>query len=160
MPTQASHVWRPSSARVVMLDTFVPVPRGAVAGSPAPVAWPCKDPGDVLDYVLDLSPAFIGNEGDNILDLDVTIIPSAPGDLALNSVTADGASAVLWLSGGQAGTTYAVTVAAVSSSGRSLTRTVQLPVAPLATQAAAVSALSTDTGAPLTDQNGNPVLAP
>ena len=160
MPTAASHVWKPSSARVVVLDTFVAVPRGSASASPVPLAWPVKDPSDVLDYVFDISPALAGNDGDSIADLDITIAPDQPGDLALNSASADGASAVLWLSGGQVGVTYTVTISIVTTNGRTISRSIFLPVVELATPLASAIALETDTGAVLTDQNGNPVLAP
>ncbi len=79
MATTASYVWRPSTVRVVVLDTFVPVPRGAAVGPPLPLTWATKDPGDVLDYTIDFSPAFVGNQGDVIADLDVAISPAQPG---------------------------------------------------------------------------------
>jgi hypothetical protein len=160
MPTPATFVWRPSTARVVVLDGFVPVPRGSTYSSLPPLAWAVKDPADILDYVLDLSPAFYGNDGDGIADIDVTISPGQPGDLSLNRASADGTSIVLWLSAGQAGTTYSVTVSVVANSGRTISRSVQLPVASLAVTPAASTALQTDSGEPLTDQNSNPVLAP
>lgn len=158
MPTVASHVWRPSNARVVVLDSFVPVPRGSASATAQPLAWPVKDPGDVLDYLFDVSAAFVGNDGDSIAELDVVIGPNNPGDLALNSAAADGSIAVLWLSRGQTGTTYTVTISIVTTNGRTLTRTVLLPVLTLATPPAPDDAIETNTGAALTDQNGNPVL--
>ena len=106
MPTPATHVWKPSNARTVVLDSFIPVPRGSTAVAPPPLNWPTKDPADVLDFQFDISPALIGNDGDAIATLDVTIEPANPGDLTLNSATADGAVAVLWLSGGQPGIIY------------------------------------------------------
>ncbi len=160
MATVASYVWRPSTARVVVLDSFVPVPRGAVSAPPQPLAWAAKDPGDVLDYIIDFSPAFVGNQGDVIADLDATISPSQPGDLTLSRATADGTSAILWLAGGQAGTTYTITVAVVANSGRALSRSVLLPVSALAAAPSASVMIQTDTGAPLIDQNGNPVITP
>ena len=45
--------------------------------------WPTKDPIDILDYQFDISPALIGNDGDAIATLDVTIEPAQPGDLTL-----------------------------------------------------------------------------
>lgn len=159
MPTPASHVWRPSSARVVVLDSFVPVPRGASPVAPAPLAWPAKDPTDVLDYLFDVSAAFAGNDGDGIASLDVAITPRQPGDLTLQSAVADGPVAVLWLTGGQAGTTYTVTIAITSGSGRSVSRSVLLPVMYLAAPPNPDAALGIEGGAALTDQSGNPVLA-
>lgn len=124
------------------------------------LTWPGKDPADVLDYVIDLSPAFCGNDGDGIADIDVVIQPSQPGDLSLGRASADGTSVVLWLSGGQAGTTYTVTVSVAANSGRALSRSVQLPVVEMTPVVAAAGAIQTESGATLTDQNSSPVLAP
>ena len=79
MPTPATHVWKPSNARTVVLDSFIPVPRGSTAVAPPPLNWPTKDPADVLDYQFDISPALVGNDGDAIATLDVTIEPANPG---------------------------------------------------------------------------------
>jgi hypothetical protein len=161
MPTTATHVWRPSSARVLLLDSFVPVPRGSVAVALPPLSWPAKDPADVLDYQFDISAALVGNDGDAIASLDVTISPDAPGDLTVTASSADGAAAVLWLAGGQSGTTYTVTLVIGTLNGRAVQRSVLLPVLALSTPAAGVADLTDATGAPVTDQNGNPlVLAP
>src|ERR1700731_3804145 len=95
--------------RTIAIDGFVPVPRGAIGPVPTPLSWPSKDPGDVLDYQLDIEPALIGNEGDTIGSIDLDIEPSQPGDLSLDNTAADGYKIVLWLSGGQAGVNYNVT---------------------------------------------------
>jgi hypothetical protein len=95
MPTPATHVWKPSNARTVVLDSFIPVPRGSAAVAPPPLNWPTKDPADILDYQFDISPALVGNDGDAIATLDVAIAPASPGDVALRSTSADGAVAVL-----------------------------------------------------------------
>lgn len=158
MPTAVTHVWKPSSARTVVLDSFIPVPRGSAAIAPPPLNWPAKDPADVLDYRFDLNLALIGNDGDGIATLDVTIEPDNPGDLALNSATADGNIAILWLSGGQAGTIYSVNITTGTLNGRTISRSILLPVLPLSTLPSSANALLTDTGDAVTDQNGNPVL--
>jgi hypothetical protein len=158
MPTPALHAWKPSNARSVVLDSFVPAPRGSVAAAPPPLNWPAKDPTDVLDYQFDISPAVIGNDGDTIATIDVTIVPNNPGDLALNSATADGNVAVLWLSGGQAGTVYLLTLVITTVNGRTIQRSILLPVVSLSVPAVPYNALVTDSGIVLTDQNGNPVL--
>lgn len=158
MPTTAMHLWRPSAARTITLDAFVPVPRGTLATVPADLSWPLKDPADLLDYQFDIAPALAGNEGDAISTLDIAISPSAPGDLSLGSAAADGSRAILWLGGGVAGTTYTVTLTLGTQSGRVLARTVLLPVAALATPGVPIAGLLTDTGSLLTDQNGNPIL--
>lgn len=159
MATPATYVSKPSRARTVVLDSFVPVPRGAVAVAPAPLNWAAKDPVDTLDYRLDISSALVGNEGDAIATLDVAISPSNPGDLTLNSVAADGSAIVLWLTGGQVNTVYVVTVKIGTMSGRMLQRSVLLPVLPLSDPPTPPFALTTDLGVPVVDQNGNPVLS-
>ena len=159
MATPAVHISKPSSARTVLLDAFIPVPRGSIAVAPPPLNWPTKDPNDVLDYQLNISPALIGNEGDSIATLDVTIAPGNPGDLTLNQALADGPSAVLWLSGGQAGTVYTVTVVISTINGRALQRSVLLPVLFLSVPPVPPNAVDIATGVVLTDQNGNPVLS-
>jgi hypothetical protein len=113
MSTPASHTWLPSNARYAQIDGFVATPRGPQIPPALPLQWPAKDPGDTLDYVFDVSPALTANPGDTISTLDVLISPDNPGDLILASATADGPRAVLWLSGGQAQTTYTVTRAAL-----------------------------------------------
>jgi hypothetical protein len=159
MPTQASHVWKPSSARTVTLDSFIPVARGAIATAPLPLNWAAKDPADVLDYQFDISPAFVGNDGDAIQTLDTTISPANPGDLTVNSTTADGPIAVFWFAAGQAGTVYTVTIAVGTRNGRTIQRSIQLPVLSLSAPPPPATALETDTGLAITDQNGNPILA-
>ena len=158
MPTPATHVWKPSNARTVVLDSFIPVPRGSTALAPPPLNWPAKDPADVLDYQFDISPALVGNDGDAIATLDVTIEPANPGDLVLNSATTDGALAIVWLSGGQAGTIYTVNLVITTVNGRAINRTILLPVLYLSVPPIPPNALITDTGVVLTDQNGNPVV--
>lgn len=158
MPTPATHIWKPSNARTVVLDSFVPVPRGSAAVAPPSLNWPTKDPLDVLDYQFDISPAMVGNDADVIETIDVTIEPQNPGDLTLNSATADGTTAVLWLSAGQAGTVYTVNLLITTTNGRTINRTILLPVLCLSVPLVPPDALITDTGVVLTDQNGNPVL--
>ena len=117
-----------------------------------------KDPGDTLDYILDLSDALAGNDGDAIATLDISINPDGTGDLSLQSSSADGDQAILWLTSGVAGTTYAVTVVVGTNSGRIFSRTVSLPVEALATPPVAGSSIITDqSGAPITDQTGAPL---
>lgn len=158
MPTPATHVWKPSNARTVVLDPFTPAPRGSTAVAPPPLNWPTKDPVDVLDYQIDISPALIGNDGDAIATLDVTIEPANPGDLTVNSATTDGPLAILWLSHGQSGTVYTVNLVITTLNGRTISRSILLPVLCLSIPPVPTNALVTEEGVVLTDQNGNPVL--
>lgn len=158
MTNPIAYVWKPSSARTVVIDSFVAVPRGSSAMAPAPLNWPAKDPQDVLDYQVDIAPAVVGNPHDTIATLSVAIAPNNPGDLTLNSTSADGTSAILWLAEGQIGTVYTVTLLITTTSGRTVQRSILLPVLALSSPAAPANALLTTTGVVLTDQNGNPVL--
>lgn len=157
MSTPASHLWRPSNARYVQINGFVTTPRGPQIPPAAPLAWPAKDPGDTLDYVFDIGPALTANPGDTIGTLDVNISPNAPGDVTLASSTADGALAVLWLTAGQPLTSYTVTVNITTTGGRTLARSISLPVIALAAVPAPSSALTTPTGQALTDPTGTPL---
>ena len=157
MPTAAPQVVRPSSARRVVLDGFVPTPLGSLASAPAALSWPAKDPGDVLDYEFDISPALAGNDKDSIATLDVTINPSATGDLTLTSSMADGKVAVLWLASGQAGTVYSVQVTIGTTAGRTIGRAIFLPVLALVSSAPPASALTTTAGSAVTDPSGNAI---
>jgi hypothetical protein len=158
MATLVSHVWRPSKSRILTIDSFIPVPRGSIAIAPAPLSWPSKDPGDILDYQLDIEPALVGNEGDSIDSVDISIDPSQPGDLSLDNVSADGYKIVLWVSSGQANVTYSVTVKAALASGRTLQRSILLPVVALSLPSVPANAIETTTQDPLTDQDGNPIV--
>jgi hypothetical protein len=158
MPTPAIHVWKPSGARSVTIDGFVPAPRGSNAAAPRLLNWPTKDPGDTLDYEVDISPALVGNKGDSIATIDVTVFPNNPGDLSVNSTTADGTRCVFWLAGGQSGTVYTVTIIVGTASGRTIQRSVLVPVLFLSVPATSPDALETDSGTVVTDQNGSPIL--
>lgn len=158
MTTIASHMWLPSGARRVLLDGFTPVPRGTLPATPVPLVWPAKDPADVLDYEFDISAALLANTGDGIVSIDVQVTPNATGDLALASATANGPVAVMWFGAGQTGTVYTVQIGIGTTGGRTINRAVLLPVQSFATPAIPTRALTTNTGAIVTDQSGNPIL--
>lgn len=155
MANLVSHVWKPGKTRNITIDDFVPAPRGTTATAPAPLVWPPKDPGDILDYQLSIEPVLIGNEGDSIESVDIGIDPSQPGDLSADTVTADGHAVVIWMSGGQAGIGYNVTVKVALTSGRTVQRTILLPVIALSTPSLPANAIQTSIHDALTDQNGN-----
>src|SRR5580692_702026 len=112
MSQGVSPLWQPSSARSVALDGLLPLPRWVLPADLPPLVWPIKDPGDVLDYSLDLSAALAGDPTDQVTTVDVTTLPSGgAGDLTVGRIVASGTSAVVWLSAGVAGTTYAVQLA-------------------------------------------------
>ena len=157
MGTTATYSWIPSTARVIVLDGFGAIPRGTLQLPQAPLAWPEKDPNDILDYVFDISEAVAGNEGDSIATLDVTISPDNPGDLTLQSSSADGTQAILWLAAGFPGTTYDVNITIGTNSGRIIARTVNLPVVTLAVPPISANDLLTDSGQLIVDQSNDPI---
>ncbi len=157
MGTPAQFSWQPTTARVVTIQGFGPFPRGIWQTTPPNLVWPVKDPGDTLDYVVDLSAALAGDGGDGIATLDVAITPANSGDLTLMSSRADGNQAILWLSDGLTGTTYGVTVVIGTNSGRVLSRTISLPVQSLAMPMPFGNDITDQNGVPLTDQFGDPL---
>jgi hypothetical protein len=159
MPQGVPPLWQPSSARTVALDGLLPLPRGVMPADLPPLVWPIKDPGDVLDYSLDLSAALAGDPTDLVATVGVTTVPGGnPGDLLVGRIVGSGTSAVIWCSAGVAGTTYAVQITVGTLKGRVIGRTVLLPVQQLAAVIPLTNPLITDAGAIVTDQNGNPIL--
>lgn len=158
MATTANHVWRPSVSRVLVLDGFIPGPRGFSTRPPAVLKWPAKDPADVLDYQLDIAQALIGNDGDAISSIDVAITPSDLGDLSLVSSAADGSRAVLWLQGGKVGTNYNVILTIGTEAGRSISRSIVLPVVAFAAIGASTLPIVLEDGTSLVDGSGNPLV--
>jgi hypothetical protein len=124
-----------------------------------PLVWPTKDPGDVLDYSLDLSAALAGDPTDQVVSIAVTTQPGGGvGDLVAGRMVASGTTAVVWFSAGVPGTTYSVQLSVGTLNGRVIGRSVLLPVQTLAAVAPPANPLTTDAGAIVTDQNGNPIL--
>ena len=159
MATAPAHVLKPSTARLVTIDSFIPVPRGSQAVAPPLLNWPAKDPNDVLDYQIEYAPAVIGNDADGIATLDVTVSPNAPGALLVSRTTVDGTCAVLWMSGGQAGTVYVITLTMTTVNGRVVQRSVLLPVISLSSVTVTPLALGTSDGTMITDSSGKPLLS-
>ncbi len=159
MPQGVPPLWQLSSARSVALNGLLPLPRGVLPSELPPLVWPIKDPGDVLDYSLDLSAALASDPTDQVATVAVTVQPSGnSGDLLVGRVVGSGASAIVWLSAGVPGSTYAVQLAIGTLKGRVIGRTVLLPVQQLAAIAPQANPLTTDAGSIVTDQNGNPIL--
>ena len=159
MPQGVPPLWQPASARSVAVDGLLPLPRGVLPSDLPPLAWPAKDPGDVLDYSLDLSAALTGDPTDQVAAVSVTIQPNGgASDVQVGRIVGSGSSAVVWLSAGQAGTTYAVQLSVGTLKGRVIGRTVLLPVQQLANAGPPANPLTTEAGSIVTDQNGNPIL--
>lgn len=144
--------------RVAIVGGFDPPPRGFPTFAPPALAWPAKDPADTLDYTLDLSLALAGDTSDSVADVDVQIAPSEAGGVSLVKTTADGAQAIIWLTGGFAGTVYSVSVIVRTMSGRVVSRSVLLPVDSLTQLPVPAMALTDQNGNPITDQSGGALL--
>jgi hypothetical protein len=108
--------------------------------------------------IANITAAIAGHESDSIAAVTVLPSPAGAGHLQVGDIAADGRVAVVWLSGGQAGTTYRLQITVATTSGRVLGRAVSLPVLPLAAQAPPSGALQTPGGAIITDEDGNPIL--
>ena len=159
MATPAQFVVRTSLARLVCLEGHGPRVRSVGAGY-RDLCWPVKDPSDILDYVLDASPALLGAEGDGIVTLDIQIAPKEDGGLVLNSSSVDGDRAILWMSGGVPEHIYSIILGLGTANGRYLLRSVSLPVQALAQTLPSASQYLVDgSGAPLIDQNGLPIVS-
>lgn len=158
MSTPLSFVWKPANVRLVVIDGFVPSPRGMSLLPPIFLNWSSKDPKDVLDYQLDIRPALVGNEGDKMEYIDLDIFPNQPGDLSADNTLADGSKLIIWFSGGRAGTTYNITVKISLTSGRIIQRTILLPVIALSNMSVPKNSIETTAQQPLTDQDGNYIL--
>ncbi len=158
MPTTVSQIATPSSARRIVLDTFVSTPGSTLLTTPPPLYWPPKDPGDLLDYELDASPALVGDEQDVISTINVQIVPNAAGDLTLNSVEAQGSIAVLRLAAGRPGVVYSVQITITTAAGRIIARAVWLPVLPLLAGVPNPAALTSTAGTAISDQWGDAIL--
>ena len=91
--------------------------------------WPQAEPGDNLDYLVDLWP-LLGGMGDTLLSMSVSVRPSGAGELVVGLIAVVGYQAVVWLSGGVAGRTYIVKIALGTVLGRSAVLLVNLPIDP------------------------------
>ena len=88
-----------------------------------------KDPGDVLDYTIDISgvidPDGANPNGDTIASVTWTV----PTGLTKTSQVQNEGLAVIWLAGGTASRTYTLNMDAITAQGRTVNRDVQLEVA-------------------------------
>lgn len=103
-----------------------------------------KTPGSRLDYNFDLT-AWLGR--DCVRMASVTVAPSGSGDIIIVQQPEPEPVLAVWLSGGNAGTEYAVTFAVTTDAGRILVQTIWLvcqnlsPALPLAPTVSDLSAL-------------------
>lgn len=115
-----------TAARTITLSAFEinGVPTGTYT-VPA-YAFPPKRVAEVGIFSVDFGPAL--DTGDAIVAAAVTILPDTPGCVGIMSRTASGTVVSATLTGGQPGTTYAVTMSAATVGQSLYPATVQLQV--------------------------------
>lgn len=94
----------------------------------ATLAWPFKDPEEVLDYTVDWRPRL---GADTIVSTVFTIV-SGEASTTLHmdswSITGLDQMTTLWLSGGTLGVTYRILNHITTAAGRQMEQTVKLKV--------------------------------
>jgi hypothetical protein len=109
--------WTPSSARTIALAEFAGSPRPGRETHPPQLRWPAKQPGDVLDYSLDIS-AWLADATDAPVRVTATPIAVTLADVAISQVVITGGLVTTWLTGGAPGTDYAINVTIETLAGR------------------------------------------
>jgi len=92
------------------------------------LTWPSKDPNEVLDYSLDWAGRLAGSPDDTIATTTAT---ASPAGLTIDAHgVASGApqKTTTWLSGGSEGVTYALSLRAVTTGGRTMDETVRIKI--------------------------------
>lgn len=83
--------------------------------------WPFKDPDEVLDYTIDWTARL----GSDTISTSTWIVPTGiTEDSNSNTTTAT----TIWLSGGTVNQIYELTNRVVTAGGRTMDKTVRLPV--------------------------------
>lgn len=89
-----------------------------------PTASFSKDPDAVLDYTLDWS-SWLNSAGGDVIATSVWTVPAG---IATVGNTNSGNQTTVWLSGGTAGQSYAVSNRITTAGGRTEDRTIQINV--------------------------------
>ena len=126
--TVSSPGWSASPARTVALAAPSAAPLRGISIAPLPPAWPAKSSADCLDVALDVA-AWLAETGDSLAGLAVTApSPASPTDPRVLWCTILSGQPVLFVGGGQPGTTVPVQVLLITSAGRRHAEQVQLPI--------------------------------
>ena len=83
------------------------------------LAWPTKDPNEVLDYVVDWSDRL----GEDIISTSEWTVPD---DITQDSDSKTDTTTTIWLSGGTVGTTYTFINRITTTGGRTMDQSVKL----------------------------------
>jgi len=117
-----------SAARTVVAPSQGFTAAGALVASPY-LVWPTAEPGDNLDYSLDLT-APLEDVGDVIATVTLTVSPSGTGELSYSRLSVAGDVITWWGAGGVAGRRYLVSVTAATGYGRAFSYVVALNINP------------------------------
>jgi hypothetical protein len=94
------------------------------------LSWPNpKDPGDVLDYTLDITKVIDPDAGSPTGDTIATVTWTVPSGLTKMSQLESGGKASVWLAGGTSGRIYTLNADCITVQGRTVNRDIQLMVA-------------------------------
>lgn len=145
MALPPSSAWAPADSRTAAYRT--------IGGVLQPIVWQPKDPSAVLDYSIDIQQTE-RDTTDTLANISTAVTPSG---LTVAATSITGNTATLWLSGGTALVSYAVTATLTMASGRVLMAVAGItvttavagasgsaPVYTSASLAAAIAALPTD----------------
>lgn len=86
------------------------------------LAWPNKDPDEVLDYVVNWAARL---ESDTIV---TSTWPTVPAGITKNSDTNTATTTTIWLSGGVLGAAYEFVNRVVTAAGRTMDQTIKLKI--------------------------------
>jgi len=111
------------------------------------MVWPTADPGDLLDYCLDIT-AWLADAGTTISQVDVTPSP-LDGIIAIPAYSFDAGVITVQIGGGNVGTTYAIGITAILASGEHLHRGIALSIAALTQPVSVPADALTVNGLPL-----------
>lgn len=96
---------------------------------PLPLRWPTAQPGDDLDYSLDLTEPLC-DVHDSIASASLTTQPSGTGELQASNLSVLGDVVTVWLSGGIPTRDYIIAFTIRGLSGRSWVELVDLNISP------------------------------
>lgn len=120
---------------------------------PRPLRWPTAQPGDDLDYSLDLTQPLC-DVGDSIASVSLAVMPSGTGELQPIDLTVNGSVITAQLCGGVAGRDYIVQVKYIGMSGRKDGYLVRLAIDPALASWPPTVAPSAGFGTPITWTSG------
>lgn len=128
MPQVLSPGWTASAARTVVLSAPSSVAFRGLSVAQVALVWPGKASADCLDCSLDVA-AWLAETGDALAGLEVTFpAPVVATDLQVLWCTILSGQPVIFLGGGQPGTSVPVQILLITVAGRRHLEQVQMPI--------------------------------